>query len=41
MKVQRYKCKNKDCDYVRQETIPIVTDSCSLSIVLPGTWSGY
>ena len=41
MKVQRYKCKNKDCDYVRQETIPIVTDSCSLSIVLPGTWFGY
>ena len=24
MKVQRYRCKNKDCDYVHQETIPIM-----------------
>ena len=28
MKVQRYKCKNMDCDYDRQEKIPFVTDSC-------------
>ena len=27
MKVQRYKCKNKDCDYDRQEHIPFATDS--------------
>ncbi|WP_373724149.1 ISL3 family transposase [Bacteroides heparinolyticus] len=29
MKVQRYKCKNKDCDYDRQENIPFATGSCS------------
>ena len=29
MKVQRYKCKNKDCNYNRQETIPFATGSCS------------
>ena len=29
MKVQRYKCKNKDCDYDRQEKIPFATGSCS------------
>ena len=29
MKVQRYKCKNKDCDYDRQEPIPFATGSCS------------
>ena len=29
MKVQRYKCKNKDCNYDRQETIPFATGSCS------------
>ena len=29
MKVQRYKCKKKDCDYDRQETIPFATGSCS------------
>ena len=29
MKAQRYKCKNKDCNYVRQETIPFATGSCS------------
>ena len=29
MKVQRYKCKNKDCIYDRQETIPFATGSCS------------
>ena len=29
MKVQRCKCKNKDCNYVRQETIPFATGSCS------------
>lgn len=28
MKVQRYKCKNKDCDYDRQEKIPFATGSC-------------
>ena len=28
MKVQRYKCKNRDCDYDRQESIPFVTGSC-------------
>lgn len=28
MKVQRYKCKNKDCDYDRQENIPFATGSC-------------
>ena len=27
MKTQRYKCKNKDCNYVRQETIPFATGS--------------
>ena len=29
MKVQRYKCKNKNCNYDRQETIPFATGSCS------------
>ena len=29
MKVQRYKCQNKDCDYDRQEPIPFATGSCS------------
>lgn len=28
MKVQRYKCKNKVCDYDRQEHIPFATGSC-------------
>lgn len=28
-KVQRYKCKNKDCDYDRQENIPFATGNCS------------
>ena len=28
MKVQRYKCKNQDCDYDRQESIPFATGSC-------------
>ena len=28
MKVQRYRCKNKDCDYDRQESIPFATGSC-------------
>ena len=28
MKVQRYKCKNKDCGYDRQEDIPFATGSC-------------
>ena len=28
MKVQRYKCKNKDRDYDRQEKIPFATGSC-------------
>lgn len=28
MKVQRYQCKNKDCDYDRQEKIPFATGSC-------------
>ena len=28
MKVQRYKCKNKVCDYDRQEHIPFSTGSC-------------
>ena len=28
MKVQRYKCKNEDCDYDRQENIPFATGSC-------------
>lgn len=28
MKVQRYKCKNKACDYDRQEKIPFATGSC-------------
>ena len=28
MKVQRYKCKNKDCDYDRQEKISFATGSC-------------
>lgn len=28
MKVQRYKCKNKDCDYDRQEKIPFATGIC-------------
>ena len=28
MKVQRYKCKNKDCGYDRQEPIPFATGSC-------------
>lgn len=27
-KVQRCKCKNKNCDYGRQEHIPFVTGSC-------------
>ena len=29
MKVQRYKCKNTDCDYDCQEKIPFATGSCS------------
>ena len=29
MKVQRYKCKAKDCDYDCQEKIPFATGSCS------------
>ena len=29
MKVQRYKCKNKDCDYDQQEKIPFATGSRS------------
>lgn len=29
MKVQRYKCKEADCDYDRQEKIPFATGSCS------------
>lgn len=29
MKVQRYKCKNKECDYDRQEAIPFATGSRS------------
>ena len=29
MKVQRYKCKMKDCDYDRQEKISFATGSCS------------
>ena len=29
MKVQRYKCKNKDCNYDRQEHIPFATGGCS------------
>ena len=29
MKVQRYKCKNKDFDYDWQESIPFAKDSCS------------
>lgn len=28
MKVQRYKCKNTDCGYDRQENIPFATGSC-------------
>lgn len=28
MKVQRYKCKNRSCDYDRQEHIPFATGSC-------------
>lgn len=28
MKVQRYKCRNKECDYDRQEPIPFATGSC-------------
>ena len=28
MKVQRYKCKEKDCGYDRQENIPFATGSC-------------
>ena len=28
MKVQRYKCKSKGCDYDRQENIPFATGSC-------------
>lgn len=28
MKVQRYKCKNRGCDYDRQEHIPFATGSC-------------
>ena len=28
MKVQRYKCRNKGCDYDRQEPIPFATGSC-------------
>lgn len=28
MKVQRYKCKNKDCDHGRQEGIPFAMGSC-------------
>lgn len=28
MKIQRYQCKNKDCDYDRQEKIPFATGSC-------------
>lgn len=28
MKVQRYKCKNKDCNYDQQENIPFATGSC-------------
>lgn len=29
MKVQRYKCKNKECDYDRQESIPFASGSRS------------
>ena len=29
MKVQRYKCKNKECDYDRQESILFATGGCS------------
>ena len=29
MKVQRCKCKNKDCNYVHQEAIPFATGCCS------------
>ena len=29
MKVQRYKCKNKNCDYDQQENIPFATGSLS------------
>ncbi|MDK7763391.1 transposase family protein [Prevotella bivia] len=29
MKVQRYKCKHKDCDYDQQEKIPFATGSRS------------
>ena len=29
MKIQRYKCKNEECDYDQQENIPFVTGSFS------------
>lgn len=31
VKVQRYKCPNKDCDYDQQERIPFVTGGCGYS----------
>nr|WP_302992912.1 hypothetical protein [Parabacteroides goldsteinii] len=41
MKVQRYKCKNPECDYDQQVPVSFATGSCGILIVLQNMLSDF